>query len=82
MLSSAMEIVSCETHHRSIIKSVSYRAISVVADFAAAYFFTGSIAISTGIVLVVEFYSTILYYLHERVWAHIHFGRCPPDVMR
>ena len=73
-----MKVVSCETHHRSIIKSVSYRAISVVADFAAAYFFTRDIAISTGIILIVEFYSTLLYYLHERAWAHIHFGRCPP----
>lgn len=60
------------------MKSVSYRVISVAADFTAAYFFTRDIAISTGIVLIVEFYSTLLYYLHERAWAHISFGRCPP----
>jgi adenylylsulfate kinase len=75
-----MKAVSCETHHRSIVKSVSYRAISVAADSAAAYFFTQDIAITAGIVLVVELYSTLLYYLHERAWAHIHFGRCPPPV--
>lgn len=73
-----MKIVPCETHHRSIIKSISYRSISIVADFAAAYFFTRDVTISTGIVLVVELYSTLLYYLHERAWAHIRFGRCPP----
>lgn len=74
-----MKAVSCETHHRSIIKSLSYRAISVVADFAAAYFFTRDIAVSATVVVFIELYSTFLYYLHERAWAHIHFGRCPPD---
>ncbi len=64
-----------EKHSRSLLKAVSYRALSIVADSAAAYFFTRDMALSAGIVIFMNGYSTILYYLHERVWANIHWGR-------
>ncbi len=66
-----------EAHPRSIAKSISYRVLSVSVDSAVAYFFTHNIALSAGIVLVVDTYSTVLYYLHERIWAHIHWGHTP-----
>ncbi len=66
-----------ERHRRSIAKSVSYRVLSVIVDLCVAYFFTRSIAYSAGIVIFVDGYSTLLYYLHERVWAHIHWGHQP-----
>ena len=66
-----------ETHPRSIAKSVSYRVVSVAVDYTVAYFFTHNLAFSAGIVVFVDGYSTLLYYLHERIWAHIRWGRRP-----
>ena len=72
-----MKTNPAETHNRSIVKSVSYRVASITVDALVAYFFTRDIALSAGIVIIVDTYSTLLYYLHERVWAHIHWGRRP-----
>lgn len=72
-----MNITAFERHKRSITKSVSYRIVSIIADALAAYLFTHSVALSAGIVIFVDTYSTVLYYLHERVWAHINWGRMP-----
>ncbi len=72
-----MKIKPAETHSRSIAKAASYRAISVAVDYMVAYFFTRNVMFSAGIVLFVDFYSTILYYLHERIWAHVRWGRRP-----
>ena len=68
---------------RSIAKSISYRVLSVCIDMTVAYFFTRSISMSLGIVLIVNTYSTFLYYCHERIWSHIAWGKrktlvCPP----
>lgn len=73
-----MKTKPVETHYRSLVKSVSYRALSIIADYTFAYLFTRNAAFSAGIVLFVNFYSLILYYLHERAWAHIHWGRPKP----
>lgn len=70
-----MKLRSAELHRRSVAKSISYRVVSVTIDALVAYFFTHSIALSAGIVIVVDTYSTLLYYLHERIWAHVHWGR-------
>jgi len=70
-----MTIKPIETHYRSLTKSISYRILSVTVDFIVAYFFTHNAVLSAWIVLFVNCYSTVLYYLHERIWAHVHWGR-------
>lgn len=69
-----MELKPLEKNHRSIVKSISYRVLSLAVDSTVAYLFTRDVALSAGIVVLVNTYSTVLYYLHERVWAHIHWG--------
>jgi uncharacterized membrane protein len=64
-----------ESSSRSLTKSVSYRVLSITADSIVAYFFTRSIVETAGIVVFVNTYSTILYYFHERVWAHVHWDK-------
>ena len=63
-----------EAHHRSISKAISYRAVSLIADATVAYFVTRNVALSAGIVVIVNLYSTLLYYAHERIWAHVGWG--------
>jgi uncharacterized membrane protein len=55
-----------ETHKRSIVKSITWR---VIATLIAAYWVGFEIAILMNIV------QTIAYYIHERLWVHINWGR-------
>ena len=74
-----MKIRVRELHRRSFAKAVSYRVLNIIVDSFVAYFFTRDISLSASIVIFVETYSTVLYYLHERVWAHVHWGRRPVE---
>ncbi len=70
-----MKRKASEKHSRSIIKAISYRILSITVDSLVAYFFTRDVATTAGIVILVNAYSTFLYYGHERVWAHVRWGR-------
>lgn len=70
-----MKRQSHELHRRSIVKSISYRLLSITADTIVAYFFTRNVAETAGIVLFVNAYSTFLYYGHERAWSFIRWGK-------
>lgn len=63
-----------ETRLRSFVKSVSYRLVSITVDTCVAYFFTRQLSLSLSIVIVVNAYSTFLYYGHERLWGRIRYG--------
>jgi uncharacterized membrane protein len=60
---------------RTLAKAVAYRLLSITADTIVAYFFTRNSLTTFAIVAFVNGYSTLLYYAHERIWAHIHWGR-------
>lgn len=74
-----MKTKPAEKPRRSIIKSITYRVLSITADSAVAFFFTRDVALSASIVILVNGYSIFLYYIHERVWSRIHWGRRDKD---
>lgn len=55
----------------SLIKSVIYRAITVVLGTFTAYILTGSIAIATGTALLTELVQGINYFIYELIWSNI-----------
>jgi len=57
---------------KSLIKSVSWRIVGTIDTMIISYFITGKITIALSIGSVEVLTKTILYYFHERVWAHIH----------
>lgn len=64
---------------RSLVKGLSWRLISTVIILATAWYFTGDIAI-TGKIGVVDFSVKLgLFYIHERVWHQIKFGKRVDD---
>lgn len=63
-----------EKSHRSLIKAITYRILSISVDAVVAYFFTRNAIATLGIVTLVNGYSTLLYYFHERAWAHVKLG--------
>lgn len=69
--------MTADHHYRSLAKSVSYRVTGSLYTFLISYWITGKLgwALSIGgIELVTKIF---LYYLHERIWDRIAFGRRP-----
>lgn len=64
-----------ESKWRSIAKAVSYRIVIIILDFTFVYLFTRQVDIAVGFVLVSNVYTTVAYYLHERAWNKISWGK-------
>jgi uncharacterized membrane protein len=62
---------------RSIVKAVTYRTIIVCLDFLVIYLLTGKVGTATTFMIVSNTYTTLGYFLHERVWAGIKWGMEP-----
>jgi len=57
---------------KSLIKSVSWRIVGTLDTMIISYFITGKITLAISIGSIEVITKTILYYFHERIWAHIH----------
>ncbi len=57
---------------KSIIKAVSWRVVGTLDTMVISYFITGKVTIAVSIGSLEVFTKTVLYYFHERLWAHIH----------
>jgi uncharacterized membrane protein len=57
---------------KSLMKSVSWRIVGTIDTMVISYFITGRVTIALSIGSVEVLTKTILYYFHERLWAHIH----------
>jgi len=64
-----------ELWYRSLIKTGTWRIIAFAVLCVISYVVTGSIALATSIALVDWLVKTILYFIHERMWTRISFGR-------
>jgi sulfate adenylyltransferase large subunit len=64
-----------ESHARSIAKAISWRATGSIDTFIVAAIITGSSSLAGGVALAEVLTKTALYYLHERVWALIRWGK-------
>jgi len=68
-------IGSHSSYTRLIVKTLTYRAISILADIIVVYALTrdAGLAFAFGMLMVVI--STIIYFIHERAWAGIMWGK-------
>jgi len=66
---------SGETLRRSVVKTVSYRFAILILDFIAVYLFTGQVKVALGFMVVSNIYATVGYFLHERIWERIKWGK-------
>jgi uncharacterized membrane protein len=66
-----------ETHTRSILKAVSWRTLGTLDTFAISWLLTGRVEIAGSIAGLEVITKVAWYYLHERVWAAINWGRRP-----
>jgi uncharacterized membrane protein len=69
--------VIAEKHYRSLIKAISWRMTGTLDTVIISYLITGRIRWALSIGFVELFTKVALYYLHERLWNRISFGRKP-----
>lgn len=64
-----------EGHGRSFIKAVSWRTVGTIDTFVISFFVTGKVSIAGSIASIEVVTKILIYYLHERAWAMIPWGR-------
>jgi len=64
-----------ESKSRSLAKAISYRALGSFSTAALVLLFTGSWKMSVSAGALDSIIKLCLYFLHERVWNHIPYGR-------
>ncbi len=64
-----------ESHSRSIVKAVSYRILGSTSTGLIFYALTGKASLSVGAGMLDVVLKIGVYFLHERLWDRIQFGR-------
>ncbi len=64
-----------ESHLRSILKAASWRTTGTIDTFILSFFFTGSLKLAGSIAFTEVATKLVLFYLHERAWDRISWGR-------
>ena len=70
-------MINRASRKRSVIKAITYRGVIVCLDFLAVYLLTGKVSTATTFMIVSNVYTTVGYFLHERLWARIKWGLEP-----
>jgi uncharacterized membrane protein len=64
-----------DTHSRSFTKALSWRVTGTIDTLIISLVVTGSIKLAATIGLTEVVTKSLLYYLHERAWLKIPYGR-------
>jgi uncharacterized membrane protein len=64
-----------EAHSRSFFKAVSWRITGSIDTFVLSFIITGNAKVAGSIATVEVITKIFLYYLHERAWGIIPWGR-------
>jgi len=83
-------LTTLELRRRSIAKSLLWRFIGIVWTWAGAYFillltpqrFRSASLMATAIVVYHHLTRMIMYYVYERVWSHICWGRVDKEELQ
>jgi uncharacterized membrane protein len=60
---------------RSLVKAIIFRTLVICSDTLIIFLVTHRWETTAGLVLLTNFASTTLYFIHERMWSRISWGR-------
>ncbi|MFX0030150.1 MAG: DUF2061 domain-containing protein [Candidatus Hermodarchaeota archaeon] len=66
---------------QSVIKTLIYRAITLVLGTLTVYFLTGSIALATGAAILTESVQAVNYFIYELVWSNISRKKLEKEIL-
>lgn len=64
-----------EHHGRSLLKAITFRCIILISDGIIVFTITHRYDTTVWVIVVSNIASTIFYFLHERAWNNIHWGK-------
>lgn len=64
-----------ESKARAIAKALSWRAVATLTTGLIAWAVTGNLEVAAGIGALDALFKLVEYYLHERLWNRLAFGR-------
>lgn len=64
-----------EQNKRSLIKSLTFRLFILTIDFFVISIITKRYEIALTLILISSLTHTVLYFIHERLWNGIHWGK-------
>lgn len=64
-----------DTHARSLAKAISWRITGTLDTLLISLLITGSLTVAAAISFTEVVTKSVLYYLHERAWLRIPYGR-------
>ena len=67
-----------ETRARSIVKALTWRMGGLVVTIAVVWVATGQVKLAASVGLADTLVKLFAYYVHERCWLKIRFGRAKP----
>lgn len=60
---------------RSLAKSITWRLIAIAVTFVVGFVMTGNWQFAASLSLISNLINFVLYYIHERFWLKINWGR-------
>jgi uncharacterized membrane protein len=60
---------------RSVAKSITWRVLATLTTTTLVYIFTGEVGLSLSIGVLEATFKMLIYYLHERAWNKIKWGK-------
>ena len=67
--------MALENHYRSLVKAISWRVTGTIDTILISFLITGQAKWALTIGFVELFTKVFLYYVHERIWNRLSFGR-------
>ena len=67
--------MKASSQKRSALKATTWRILASLDTFLISYIITGKVAWATAIASIEVLTKMILYYVHERGWSKVEWGR-------
>ena len=64
-----------ETRTRTLVRMLTYRVTAWLFTIVWTWMFTGNLATATGFATLLHILLSVDYYIHERIWLRIKWGR-------
>lgn len=64
-----------ESNQRSVAKVFSWRVIATITTMILVFLFTGELKLTLGVGALDVILKLFFYYLHERTWNTVKWGR-------
>lgn len=64
-----------DNRKRSILKAITWRLTGTLDTFLLSWIITGKPKVAASISVAELITKTLLYYLHERIWNKVKYGR-------